>query len=120
MATFKTFEEMDAWKLGSRLCVDVYAATCGARFERDWALRDQIRKSAISIPSNIAEGFERDSDADFARFLSIAKGSAGELRTQLYLARSLGYLEKPQFDELLDKAKHVSSEIANLAAYLRS
>jgi four helix bundle protein len=119
VAKFETFEDMEVWKLASRLCVDVYQATRGEAFEEDWSLRNQIRKSAVSIPSNIAEGFERRSDKEFARFLVIAKGSAGELRTQLHLARSLGYLEQELFNQLLDKARHVSSQIANLVAHLR-
>ena len=119
MAKFKAFEDIEAWKLASRLCMDVYRLTNTSGFGKDWALRDQMRKCAVSIPSNIAEGFERNSDREFAHFLTIAKGSAGELRTQLYLAKSLGYLDKKQFEELLDKAKHVSSQIANLIRHLR-
>ena len=120
MTAFKSFEEIDAWKLASRLCCDIYETTRNSGLEKDWALRDQMRRSAISIPSNIAEGFERGGDKEFARFLTIAKGSAGELRTQLHLARSLGYIKQEVFNELVEKAKHVSSQIAKLIQYLNS
>jgi four helix bundle protein len=72
--------------------VAVYRATGQGRFARDFGLRDQIQRAAVSVMSNIAEGFERNSRAEFARFVSIARGSAGEVRSQLYLARELGYV----------------------------
>ena len=119
MATWKSFEEMECWKEAGRLVCRVYEATREGAFERDFALRDQIRKSAISVPSNIAEGFERDSAKAFISFLYIAKGSCGELRTQLYLARKLGYLQAAQMRDLVAQAKRTSRLIAGVVAYLR-
>ena len=82
MAT-TTFEDLEVWKRGCQLAVDVCVAT---HHSKNFGLRDQMQRSAISIPSNIAEGAERDSDGDFIRFLRISKGSCGELRTQLYIS----------------------------------
>jgi four helix bundle protein len=79
-----------------------------------------MRRAASSIPANIAEGFERDTPREFIRFLRIAKGSAGELRTYLYLARALNYVDESAFHKLLDEVRHISSMIANLASYLAS
>jgi len=118
MATWKSFEEIDAWKKSGRLVCDIYRVTREGEFQRDFALRDQIRKSAISIPSNIAEGFERDSLKAFISFLHIAKGSAGELRTQIYIAGKLEYLDPKQRRELVAKAKDVSRMLSGLIRYL--
>jgi four helix bundle protein len=79
-----TFEDLEVWKRSCQLAVDVCVATHDSR---DYALKDQLQRSAVSVPSNIAEGAERDTDPDFIRFLRIAKGSCGELRSQLYVAQ---------------------------------
>jgi four helix bundle protein len=86
---------------------------------RDFTLRDQIRRAALSVPSNIAEGFERDSDRAFSNALSIAKGSSGELRTQLYIASRLGYLDKAQMRELVHRAEEVSRMLARIILHLK-
>lgn len=85
------FEDLDVWKKSVRLASEIYRATADLK---DWGFRDQITRSALSISSNIAEGFERDSHRDCARFLAIAKGSCGEVRSQLYIAQDIGYLSK--------------------------
>jgi len=118
MARFRSFEEIDAWKLACRLAMQIYSITRTAKFARDRALCDQLRRSAISIPSNIAEGFERESRKDFRRYLLIAKGSAGELRTQLHLTRQLGYVQETKLRDIVDMAKHVSAQLANLIKHL--
>jgi len=100
------------------LAVELYKLTNRDPFTKDFSLREQVRRSAVSIPSNIAEGFERDSVKEFIRFLRIAKGSAGELRTQLYIARSLEYLGPEEFQELIDKVKHISAMISRLVSYI--
>lgn len=92
MATIKRFEELEVWKAGMELCSSVYALTNSELFSKDFGLKDQIRRSSISVPSNISEGFERDSKKQFLYFLVIAKGSCGELRTQLKIASNLNYL----------------------------
>jgi four helix bundle protein len=83
MSDIETFEDLDVWKRGCNLAVDVHVALASSK---DFALRSQMERSSLSIPSNIAEGAERDSTPDFIRFLRISKGSCGELRTQLYVA----------------------------------
>jgi four helix bundle protein len=82
----QTFENLEVWKRGCRLAVDLFVAS---QPWKDFSLRDQVRRSALSVPSNIPEGAERDAEGDFIRFLRIAKGSCGELRTQLYIANSI-------------------------------
>jgi len=82
----QTFEDLDVWQRGCRLAVDIFAET---HSWKSYALRDQVQRDALSIPSNIAEGCERDAPGDFVRFLRISKGSSGELRTQLYIATRL-------------------------------
>jgi four helix bundle protein len=95
------FEDLRVWQKAMRLCVAVYRATRTGLFARDFGLRDQIQRAAVSVLSNIAEGFDRNSRAEFARFVSIARGSAGEVRAQVYLARELGYLTDQEARELL-------------------
>ena len=116
---FKRFEEIEVWKRGCRLAVDLYRLTEKGAFERDWGLRDQIRRAAVSIPSNIAEGYERDTDAEFNRFVMIAKGSCGELRTQLYIAEAIGHIEKQTVTKLIDECTEISKKLASLGKHLR-
>jgi len=87
------FEDLHAWKRAARLSADVYRAFQGSR---DYGFRDQITRSSLSIASNIAEGYERDSMKEKARFLSYAKGSCGELRTQIFIGMDVGFIEKEQ------------------------
>ena len=94
---YQSFESLEVWQRGCRLTVDIFKtfASC-----KNFSFRDQVQRSALSIPSNIAEGAERGSSKDFAHFLNIAKGSCGELRTQLYIARKLELISKSSFDGL--------------------
>jgi four helix bundle protein len=94
---FRSFEDLEVWQRGCRLAVDVFKtfARC-----RNHTMQDQVQRSALSVPSNVAEGYERNSNKEFIRFLNIAKGSSGELRTQLYISRKLEFLTKPDFDRL--------------------
>lgn len=118
MASVKRFEELVAWQKARVLCNAVYAATNSGKFSKDFALRDQIRKSAISVMSNIAEGFERNGDKEFFYFLSIAKASAGELRTQLYIAFDQDYISKEDFDISFKTAEETSKIIWGLMSYI--
>ncbi|MFN5786758.1 MAG: four helix bundle protein, partial [Flavobacteriia bacterium] len=99
MGKIKSFEDLEVWQLSMSLCTEIYELTNTDLFSKDFGLKEQIRRSAISIPSNISEGFERDSKNQFLYFLSISKGSCGELRTQLNIAFNLNYLEKKKFEE---------------------
>ena len=120
MATFTLFEEIEAWQTGRELTKQIYAASREYIFSRDFALRDHIRRAVISITSNIAEGFERQTTREFIRFLFIAKGSSGEVRSQLYCALDEGYLTQRSFDELFEMVSSVSRQLAGLISYLKS
>ncbi len=108
MARIECFEDIEAWQDARILVKNIYEATAEGRFARDFGLRDQIRRAAISTMSNIAEGFERGSNKDFVRFLYMAKGSAGEVRSQLYAAIDLSYLEEQKANELIRLAQVIS------------
>ena len=119
MGTIERFEDLEAWKLARELTSRVYTCSGAGNFGRDFALRDQIRRASISIVSNIAEGFERDGDKEFIQFLSMAKGSCGEVRAQLYLALDQQYISETLFQELTTKAIQLSRVISGLIRYLR-
>jgi four helix bundle protein len=104
------FEDLIAWKEGMNICITVYRLMKDCK---DYGFKDQIQRSALSIPSNIAEGFERQTNKEFIHFLFIAKGSCGELRTQLYLAKELNYISENNTEILLTQVKHLSSMIYN-------
>jgi len=108
------FEDLIAWQKARALTKDVYLTTMNPRFERDFALCGQIRKSAISVPSNIAEGFERGGRREFHQFLSIAKGSCAELRTQIYIALDIGYIDEQTATKLLGAAAEVAKIVGGL------
>jgi four helix bundle protein len=105
------FEEREVWKRSSRLAVSILELVDGIKL---YALRDQMARCCISVPSNIAEGAERDSDREFRRFLAIAKGSAGELRTQLYIGVRAGIFPSEVANPLIQEAKEISSMIEGL------
>ena len=108
---YQSFEELEVWKRGCRLAVEV----CRAIGEsKQFALRDQMQRAAISIPSNIAEGCERDSKLDFIRFLRIAKGSAAELRTQTYIALKLEMISKADVERFIAELKEISAMLQGL------
>ncbi|HVQ39291.1 MAG TPA: four helix bundle protein [Pyrinomonadaceae bacterium] len=119
MATFKTFEQIDAWQKSRELTNRVYILTSRGSFARDYGLRDQIRRASVSIMSNIAEGFERSGTKEFTQFLATAKGSAGEVRSQLYVALDQNYLDQDEFNILSSTATEISRMISGLMAYLR-
>ena len=104
------FEDLEVWKEGMRLATKMYRAlnTC-----HDYGLRDQMQRAAVSIPSNIAEGYERNTNKDFVHFLYIAKGSCSELRTQIYLAVEIGVFDKATGNDLLESTKKISAMLHN-------
>lgn len=112
MGLVKRFEDLDCWKEGAKLACDVFTVAEKDGLSRNFALRDQICRSALSIPSNIAEGFERDSTNVLTNALRIAKGSAGELRTQLYIAAKLGYIDRRKAADLISKSRRLSKMLA--------
>jgi len=107
----KTFEDIDAWKRAHALCIRIYRAM---EDSREFIFRGHIFKTVMSVSSNIAEGFERQSGREYIQFLNYAKGSCGELRSQLYVAKDLGLVEDTQVREMVQEAKEISSMISGL------
>ena len=120
MATISKFEDIEAWQLAREMTKMIYAISNDGAFARDFGLRDQIRRASVSIMSNIAEGFERGGDKEFFQFVSLAKGSSGEVRAQLYVALDAGYIDQQTFSRLSDIATQINRMLAGLMKYLRS
>jgi len=119
MGTVQRFEDLEVWKRARVLTNKVYEFSNAGAFARDFALRDQMRKAAISIMSCISEGFERESgDKDFRHYLSMAKGSSGEVRSQLYAALDAQHLSNQQFEEMYGLCLEVSRMLSRFIAYL--
>ena len=110
MGKYLHFEDLEIWKEGMKMCQEVYLLFKECK---DYGLKDQIQRAAVSVPSNIAEGYERKSVKETTQFLYIAKGSCGEMRTQLYLAISLAFIDKKAGLELVEKSKMLSVKIYN-------
>ncbi|MEP7322941.1 MAG: four helix bundle protein [Saprospiraceae bacterium] len=108
---YQSFEDLIIWKESMKLSVEIYKLFKSCK---DFGFKDQIQRSAISVPSNIAEGFERQTDKEFVQYLYIAKGSSGELRTQIYLAIELGYIENELGLNLIEATKKISGMIYRL------
>ncbi len=115
MASVKKFEELFIWIEAKDLVLEIYQLF---KTNRDFAFRDQIQRAAVSVMNNIAEGFERSSDIEFKRFLFIAKASCGEVRSMIYLAKELGYIQEKNHTELLERSSRLSSSIMNFIKYL--
>lgn len=113
---YHSFEDLEVWKQACRLATRIYRET---KDWRDYGLKDQMTRSAVSIPSNIAEGAERDSKQEYIRFIHIAKGSAAELRTQLYIAGNIGLLDNSIVKELVSELKHISATLQSIANTLK-
>ncbi len=120
MARIERFEDIEAWQKARELTRRVYEMTREGAFAGDFGLRDQIRRAAVSIMSNIAEGFERGSNKEFIQYLFIAKGSAGEVRAQLYVAKDQGFLNDEQFLNLYNMAQQISRQISAFIKYLQN
>ena len=113
----KTFEDLPVWQAARQLVKDIYSVTSVLPFSRDSGLRDQIQRAAVSVPSNIAEGHERGSTPDLIQFLFYAKGSAGEVRSQLYNAEDLGYLSHEKAEALRQSCRDIGRQ---LSAWIQS
>ena len=120
MSTIKRFEDMEAWQTARQLAKTVYQATASGTFSRDFGLKDQMQRASVSILSNIAEGFESRTRGLFIEFLGRAKGSAGELRAQFYVAQDASYLGLAQVKALQNQCEKCSSQISKFMAYLES
>lgn len=108
------FEDLIVWQKASVLARDVYRVTAAGDLRKDFGLRDQMQRAAVSIMSNIAEGFERYNRREFRYFLSIARGSAAEVRSQLYRARDLGYISDKEFGQLVIECVEITRMLTSL------
>ena len=120
MAGITRFEDIEAWRSSRKLTNLIYALGNQAGFNRDFGLRDQIRRAAISVMSNIAEGFESRTDVQFVNFLGMARASAGEVRAQLYIAFDQNYISEEQFKETYTLAATCARQISKFISYLES
>jgi four helix bundle protein len=120
MATWKEFEDIEGWQKAHDLALAIYDCSDTGRFFKDYGLRDQIRRAAVSVMANIAEGFERGGNSEFARFLSIAKGSAGEVEALLYIAVGRAYINREQFESLRALVRTTKRLVGGLISYLRT
>jgi four helix bundle protein len=118
MAGILRFEEIESWKLARELTNLVYALTQQSAFAKDFGLRDQIRRAAVSVMCNIAEGFESRTDSQFVNFLGMARASAGEVRSQLYIAFDQKYISDEQFKAAFGLAEQCAQKISGFMAYL--
>lgn len=118
MGKFNSFEEINSWQKSRVFNKRIYQITENINFQKDFDFVRQIRRASISISSNIAEGFERNTDKEFAHFLYVAKASAGEVRSQLYLAFDLEYITKEEFEELLESVSEISRLLSGFIKYL--
>lgn len=120
MSKIEKFEDIQAWQEARSLTNEIYTVSGSGQWAKDYALRDQIRRASISVMSNIAEGFERRTDTEFARFLSMAKASASEVKAQLYIALDQSYIDQHQFDKLYEQCDKVSRFLGSFIRYLRN
>jgi four helix bundle protein len=120
MGKFNSFEEILSWQKSREFNKWIYVITAQENFKKDFDFVRQIRRASLSISSNIAEGFERNTDKEFVYFLYVAKASAGEVRSQIYLAFDLDYITKNQFEELLESITEISKLLSGFIKYLSS
>ena len=120
MGTIQKFEDIEAWRKARVLTREVYAVTSDGVFAKDFGLRDQIRRAAVSVMSNIAEGFDRGGVREFIQFLYIAKGSCAEVQAQLYVALDAGYIHQEQFQKLYEIARDAGHLIGGFIRYLKT
>ncbi len=120
MEKVKRFEDLWIWQHTRELVKEIYKDFGAGTGSKDFGFRDQIQKAGLSVMNNIAEGFERSTDAEFARFLDMAKGSCGEVRSLYYAAEDLGYADATTADARRSRARQISGGIASLALHLRT
>ncbi len=113
------FEDLEVWKLARSYAANIYKETEIGDISKDYSFKDQLRRSAVSVMANIAEGFERRTDKEFSQFLFIAKASAGEIRSHLYIAFDVGYISQEQFNKLSKDILVISKSLSGFIKYLR-
>ena len=119
MATVERFEDLEVWQKARDVVNAVYQASSVGTFSRDYALRDQIRRAVVSIPSNIAKGFLRHSNKEFIQFLFISKGSVAEVQSQLYTALDQDYISQEVFDSTYERLQVVARQLSRFMTYLK-
>lgn len=120
MAAITRFEEIQSWQMARELTNTIYGLTQLPAFSKDFGLRDQIRRAAVSVMSNIAEGFESRTDIQFINFLGMARASAGEVRSQLYIALDQKYVSEEQFKGAFGLAEQCAQKISSFISYLET
>lgn len=120
MAAIKKLEDLQIWVKAKAVAVVIYKITANEIFTKDQSLTDQVRRAAISVSSNIAEGYERNGNKEFIQFLSYAKGSCGEIKSQWAIAFELGYVSLAQKEEVISEINEISRMIGGLIDYLKT
>jgi four helix bundle protein len=120
MATIQRFEDLEVWKKSREICKYVKILTSKEQFSRDYSLKDQIKRSSGSAMDNIAEGFERDGNKEFVNFLTISKGSIGEVRSQTYRAFDYEYINQEEFEFMINETVSLSERLGKFISYLRN
>jgi len=111
---YESFKELRVWQEAKQLAIEIYKITAQGNLSKDYGLKEQLQRAAVSVASNIAEGYERNSDKDFIRFLYMAKGSLSELVTQLEIASAIGYLGNDSFESITEKCNKVGAMLTKL------
>ena len=114
-----SFEDLQVWKDSRILVKSIYQLTSDGKFSKDFGLREQIQRASVSIMNNIAEGFERNNNKEYIKFLGYSKGSAGEVRSMLYVATDLGYISQASFNTHYQMAINIITQISNFIKYLK-
>ena len=114
-----SFEDLQVWKDSRILVKSIYQLTSDGKFSKDFGLREQIQRASVSIMNNIAEGFERNNNKEYIKFLGYSKGSAGEVRSMLYVATDLGYISQDNFNMHYQMAINIITQISNFIKYLK-
>lgn len=120
MAKVERFEDLEVYKKATAIAINIYKVCADGRLKSDYGTRDQMQRAAMSISNNIAEGFEYDNNADYIRFLKYAKGSAGELRNQLYVLKELEIVAEAFYLSLYEELIHLSKQLAAFIKYLKN
>lgn len=120
MGTVKRFEDLEVWRLSRELVNKVYSITRNEDFSKDFGLKDQIRRSSVSVMNNISEGFESRTVNRFVEYLGVSKGSCGETRSMLYVALDCGYIQQQEFDDLYQLTLILSRKIRKFMEYLEN
>ncbi|HEX9252334.1 MAG TPA: four helix bundle protein [Ignavibacteriaceae bacterium] len=115
-----SFEDLQVWKDSRILVKSIYQLTANGKFNKDFGLREQIQRASVSIMNNIAEGFERNNNKEYIKFLGYSKGSAGEVRSMLYVATDLGYISQDSFNTYYQMAINIITQLSNFIKYLKS